>query len=236
MRREIVHFTIQNPNVNFGKNRKLSFDLNNVLSISGLPSHISSFFHTYKGHEAIFFAKKLAKAQLAGSSRNIEVQFKVPLEVGINVDLDTSIILPFFNKSISGKVVEYRLVIDKGQAYVWLRVLSCTKLEEEKGVKNFVKDAYASKNYVEEEVTLLEDFSSQLPKQGIVNLSQIGVCDLVKSIIVQNHADTQIEYLEQNQYPQRLDLKKVLSEIPTVLEVEFLPLKGGDVLEHHIYL
>jgi len=71
---------------------------------------------------------------------------------------------------------------------------------------------------------------------GILNIGDLSVNDMVRDVLVSYDAEKQIRALQRQQYPVRQNLKHVLEDIPTVVSLDLLSLKTGNVAEHTIHL
>jgi hypothetical protein len=71
---------------------------------------------------------------------------------------------------------------------------------------------------------------------GILEIGDLSVHNMVREVLVSHDAEKQIRELQRQQYPVRQNLKHILEEIPTVVSLDLLSLKTGNVAEHIIHL
>jgi hypothetical protein len=140
----------------------------------------STFFPTDVGHKAIDYAKLMAQTILANSARCVEVEFQVPLDVGIDLTLDYSVRLrlPMIpGGELVGKVVAYKFTKTFQQEICWVRL----------AVSLGIGTGGAAE--------LGELPQADLTKKPLENYT---ADDFVKSVSVQWHAEQQIALMEQD--------------------------------------
>ncbi len=69
-----------------------------------------------------------------------------------------------------------------------------------------------------------------------MEVTDLSIQDILREVLVSHDAEKQIRALQRQQYPVRQNLKHVLEDIPTVVSLDLLSLKTGNVAEHTIHL
>ncbi len=218
-RRENLSFTLHQESQLKGKIRPRQKHLE--IQLQSVESHLSnrgcsSFFTTDGGRLAVNHAIEMAKAYLAGTARCIEVEFRVPFDNAIQINLDTSIqiqstMIP--GGELTGKVVEYRLVQNDREAY------GCVRLAVAVGRDCEMVDA---------DVVL-----NQNQPEGILHPQDLTIDDLVRFVKIKNDAEEQTKFLLETECD---DAVSLLNQMPTVIDIKLLDLRTKPVLEHEVCL
>lgn len=253
-RREIVTFTLKQNQISSSylrlKRRYLTLKLQAIdqgefFAIEDRSR--ASFFLTDRGRKAVEHVLEMARIHLVASARCLEAEVEFPFELGIGISLDHSVVLEdnrIPGGKLTAKVIEYRLTLDGGSVVAWVRLAACPGEPMKRPTSSLPKlEAYVEEDYGEvngrqtyetlSKIAYL-DYSSQVPKQGIVSPKSLGVHDFVRKIWVANQVDSQVHHLVKNQYPVRQDLPEVLKEVPTLVSLDLLVLKTSEVAEHRI--
>jgi len=245
-RKETVHFTLRQITQLDGTirplRRTLSLRLQEVAN-----SHESTFFLTHRGRQAIEHALERARAHLAASARCLEVEMVLPYEVGFELSMDLSIRLVdprLPGGEMVGKVVAYRLYQDGLKAEAWVRLAASIGGTADQPVPlkyyYYVEPTYGDTAipYHHQTVTglIYENYTDQRPTEGVLEIRDLSVDDIVREVSISYDAEKQIHVLQRQQYPVRQNVKHVLEEIPTVVSLDLLSLKTQAVAEHTIYL
>lgn len=109
--------------------KKLIFRVQNSEHYLNHPSD-STLFQNSKGKKLIDHAFKVALNHLRTAQRNIEISFTCLWEKGIDVHLDMSVTLhhpSFKDKSMTGKVIEYRMFYEFDCSYIWIKMACSSK-------------------------------------------------------------------------------------------------------------
>lgn len=229
-RKEIVKFFCENKSRGrFYREKKLVFHLKNPLINGKVPEHVSSFFDKEIGLKVIEFSKRIAKSHLYGSFRNLEINLKTTWDIGCKIDLDTSIELPFldYKKNIEGKVCSYKMISYGGKSFVVLKILVSFFSDEETFFEN-------GKNYFPDLIEKKQNnFNEKI--DGIIDLEKLVPQDLIKDIRVINSGDEQIEFLQKLPKEQYHQLKQILADNPTKIEIDLEDM-GHKLMERIIVL
>lgn len=127
---EQLQMVVQNDTKNVvsakGRTRKLCLKVQNL---EGELCDWESFFKTDKGTQVIDYALKVAKANLAYSSRALEIEFKILLDDDFNkiekIDTNNSILLHderLSLKPIEGKIKAYEIVASASGMYARIKM------------------------------------------------------------------------------------------------------------------
>lgn len=217
-RREIVNFklTHQNQLTHRTESKKLNLILKLTNIAKDLPSASStSFFETERGKKAVAHAIKIARCHLALSARGIEVIFKVPFEKALSLTLDESIQIchhAFPGGKATGKIISYKLSASFEKVLAELRVAIATGVEEIK-------------------LPTLVDLSTNDPLAGLPESEKLTSSDFVEAINVQNEANDQIKIIQQTSLKHIDELKQLLSNHQTEINLKLKDIRSVDVLE-----
>ena len=246
-RRETLHFTLRQKTQFDGTLRPLPRTLNLRLQQVGLPSAAGSFFLTSRGRQALHHALLRARAYLAASARCLEVEVTLPMDAILDLSLDHSVRLVdprLPGGEVTGKVIAYRLYQDGVKSHGWVRLAASvgTSLAPLPAATPlyYAEPAYGDTAIPAWHHTGMDlayaDYSGQRPREGVVDLDNLSLNDILRQVTVSNDAEWQIHRLQTHQYPVRQNLKSVLEENPTLILLDFLSLKTQSVAEHHIIL
>lgn len=245
-RKETVRFTLEQMTQLDGTIRPLARTLNLRLQEVDIPGE-STFFLTHRGRQAVEHALEIGRAHLAASARCLEVEVTMPYEAGFELSMDLSVRLVdprIPGGEVLGKVVAYQLRQDGMTAEAWVRLAASVggtgnqplSLEYRYYVDPDYGDTGIPQHYQTPSGLAYANYSDQLPTMGILNIGDLSVNDMVRDVLVSYDAEKQIRALQRQQYPVRQNLKHVLEEIPTVVSLDLLSLKTGNVAEHTIHL
>lgn len=226
--REVVDFSVLRAMpVAGGQVRHLHFRLANGDNYVKVPS-APTVLRSSRGHKLLDYAKRVARAHIVGSSRQLEVEFCVPFERLWHVDLDTTLEVTHKDLPggrIVGKVVSYQLRATSDSWVVWVKIASVVDAGnaiDTSSVATEFLDDYVSGDYaVEPESNWpLVKVSGDVPRDP----SLFRVCDLVESIVVKGDGKDQLEVLQAAQYPAVTHYKDALRDEAFSLEVKFMDL------------
>lgn len=245
-RKETVHFTLRQITQLDGTirplRRTLSLRLQEIAN-----SHESTFFLTHRGRQAIEHAIERARAHLAASARCLEVEMVLPYEAGFDLSMDLSVRLVdprIPGGGMIGKVVAYRLYQDGLKAEAWVRLAASIGgiADQPPPLKyhHYVESGYgdtAIPHYHQTASGLTyENYADQRPTEGILEIGDLSLDDIVRGVVVSHDAEKQIHTLQCQQYPVRQNVKHALEEMPTIVSLDLLSLKTQAAVEHTIYL
>ncbi|MGB0934830.1 MAG: hypothetical protein ACPGXY_02065 [Alphaproteobacteria bacterium] len=209
----------------------------------------ATFFNTDRGVQALRYAFEVARAHLAASSRSLRIKFTAEFDKLKDITTDHTVTIKdsrLPGGRAAGKVVAYDLIADgntgKQLGQVTLAVAIGRGRKNSKPLKpkavlfeqSYAQEVPLAESQVTQSGVHYACWHRQLPRQGHHNPSSFNSTELVESVVVENPASAQIEYLEQNQYPVRQGLQQVLQEKPTRVQVRMKDLTSEDVLEHRI--
>jgi hypothetical protein len=133
---------------------------------------------------------------------------------------------------------------DGVKAYAWVRLAAAIGGNEDQTAPlkpwHYVDPRYGDTAIPQEYQTKFglkyADYSQQRPEGGIMDLKSLSLSDILKEVVVSNDAHRQVQILQSQQYPLRLNLKTVLEDIPTSISLNLLSMKTQKVVEHLIHL
>lgn len=245
-RRETVQFTLSQITQLEGTIRPLVRTLNLRLQ-EIVPSTNSTFFLTCRGRQALEHALERARAHLAASARCLEIEVTLPFEAGLALSMDHSVRLVdprIPGGEVVGKVIAYQLHHDGMKAESWARLaVSVGGMPEQSsslGYMLYVEADYGDtaipEHYQTPSGLIYDNYTHQRPREGILEIEDLSVNDILLEVLVSHDAEKQIQVLQSQQYPVRQNLKGVLEEVPTFVSLDLLSLKTQAVAEHAIYL
>lgn len=238
--REVVNFSVLNVNARAGGGvRQLTFKLAHGDSYLAKQS-ATTLLRTERGTMLLNYASAVAKAHMAGSQRQLEIECCVPFDCFRDVDLDTTVIVAHSDipgKKIAGKVVAYRLIIAPDQWFVWVKIAAPLKTVVPENASDhpydiavcseFISDDYAKSPSSDWALHRSDEIDHEAPDDP----ETFRIHDLVESIRVGGDSATQVDALMAAQYPTHNDYKAVLRDHLCFLNVQFRSLEPKPVIE-----
>lgn len=245
-RRETVRFTLTQKTQLDGKIRPLTRTLNIRLQ-QVVDLEAGTFFLTHRGRQAVEHAIEMARAHLAASVRCLEIEFYLPFEAGFSLSLDHSVHLEdprIPGGRVTGKVIAYQLHQDGLKSLTWVRLAASIGGKAKDPLLPecmfYVEPDYGDTAVPEYHQTVsglsYATYAHQQPKEGIVDVKNLSVGDMLTEVTLSCDAQRQIQALQSQQYPIRQDVKQILEEVPTTVSLNLLSLKTTAVAEHTIHL
>lgn len=195
-------------------NKKLIFRLqnsNHYLNDVG----DATIFKGKKGQSLLDYAFQVASNHLKTAQRNIDITFMCLWEKGMGIHLDMSLTLkhPSFKKgSITGKIIEYRMIYEFECAYVWIK-LGCADTDpHETKIEN------PSWEWVSENGDTESD---------LVQISDLNPHYFIESLSVSGDAFEQEDFMAQtvaSNTPKLKEICTVLKQKPTQLHIQLKPI------------
>lgn len=236
--REVVNFSVLNVNACAGGGvRQLAFKLGHADSYLTRQS-ATTLLRTERGTKLLDYAASVAKAHMAGSQRQLEIECCVPFDCFRDVDLDTTVVVEYPDipgKRVAGKVVSYRLVIAPDQWFVWVKVAAAVTTVAAVKVLDRSYDRVVCSEFIS------DDYAKSLSSDWALYPSgsdhdvpddpeTFRMHDLVESIRIGGDSATQVDALMAAQYPNHTDYKAVLRDHLCFLNVQFRSLEPKPVM------
>lgn len=250
-RREIVRFTLEQDTQFKNTIRPLTRTLHLRLQELRTPEDISAssdtFFLTFRGRQALEHALEIARAHLAATARCLEIEFMFPFECGFGLSTDLSVRLKdprIPGGEVTGKVVAYQLKQKGTKAFSWVRLAASVGKNTEP-LPPPDQTLYVAKGYGDTSIPSsyqtasgisYDNYSHQHPQEGIRNLENLSLYDILRNVYVSHDAQGQIQFLQTQQYPVQQNIEVALEKIPTIISLDLLSLKTKAVLENTIHI
>lgn len=255
-RSETLTFTLENDvqPLAFGADggeTKINLQSEDVISLGLMPARWSSYFLTTAGKASFHYLLARAQAAAAMAARAVEIGFQRPLFDMVDITCDHSVTLTderIPGGTATGKVKSYRLVLDgqTGEA-VGSAVLGVSVGNGIDYTAGSIAGYYCNTSYVgldyqagsgetynpDIPAIIYEDYSGQLPDDPPI-INRLANRNIVQSLSIDNGPDVQQQLLQDNQHPVRDDAADVVSQNPTVINLELRSLEPFDDVEHTI--
>jgi hypothetical protein len=258
-RQEYLSFFLKHNYQNFLNNQQriktIELHLQDVTKVFPSQKTRASFFLTTRGVQVFEHALERACAYLAASARAIDITFKGPFERLSQLTCDHSVILchPHLpGGKAEGKIKALKLCIEGKTGKSWAEVTLGTcvgvgKEKNEKELHSINSPPYAEEDYVDTSYTLdffgerrtscgisYESWEDQPPKKGLKYLYSLGGEKIIREFEIRYGPEEQQQYLKDNQFPSRHNLKQVLKEMKTEINLKLLSLKTYPKHKHVI--
>ncbi|MDP3372570.1 MAG: hypothetical protein Q8S21_06775 [Candidatus Paracaedibacteraceae bacterium] len=239
--REVIEFSVLNGAPSTGGGRlNLNFKITDGNRYAE-KSWSSTVFRSDRGKRLLSYAEKVARAHMAGSSRQLEVEFCVPFNALYDVDLDTSVTVKHERLpggQVTGKVVSYQLRMMADQWVVWVKLATKPTGDRlygcedgiEKACLETLEDSCFSIDYTKDNAPTdwhLKKISGDVPRDP--ELFRIN--DLVEHISVKGDAKDQIDALHKAQYPAVMNYKDAIRNESFHLMIQFMNLTPKSICE-----
>lgn len=200
----------------------------------------SSFFLTPRGRKAVEHAMGIGQSYIRASNRCVKVKFRTSFKELWNVTTDHSISLQdkrFPGGKITGKVTDYKIVIDgkKGRQYVQVTLACAIDEYTKKPLDIYSVQKVAGKKICRAPCGIeYYDYLEQKPTQGLVEPEKIKEENIIKEIEVQNRGEEQISFLSKIPESEEISPEKINDLCPTNIRIKLQDLRINKILEHNI--
>jgi hypothetical protein len=228
----------------------------------GKNSHVheqagrSSFFLTDRGIQAFAHAIEIARPHLAASARAITVKISADFNKFHHITTDHTVTLQddrLPGGTVTGKVIAYSLHADgkTGKRFVniSLGVAIGVNQTSSEPLKIQAEHSFVEGDFCEDDYQVISEsyektlsgitykhWQDQQPTAGILHPYALTAFDLVRKVRIENNAEFQNQYLFKHQYPRRNNLKEVMCEVPTKIQLALLNLSTFETLKHEIFV
>jgi hypothetical protein len=255
-RSETITFTVDNDAQALafdadGGETKLDLQAEDVVGLALIPARWSTYFLTSRGKDSFQYLLARARAELARSSRAVEVSFERPFFNMLDVSCKNAYTLSDASLpggTATGKIKSWKLSVDgatgttSGQVTIAVAVGNgaayaaagtsgkCAVLAALVAAAQETDGEQAPSPLTD---MIYEPYDAQLPDDPPI-VNRIANDDLIASLTINNGPDAQAALLLANQFPVREDAAAVLNENPTAIALTLRSLEPFDTVAHTI--